>query len=119
VPKLTATGAADGDEMDVSVSAFSFEIVTTVLTVDAPCTAEDTSLGKMVVGTQAPDDEETDDPSATSSPSAGTSDGSGSLPKTGGGDALPVIVLWAGALTLLGVAALIAVPQVTRRGNHG
>ena len=75
----------------------------------------------MVVGTEAPDDEETDDPTpvATSAPPTSPSSSGGSLPQTGGTDAMPVIVLWAGALLLLGAAGLIAVPQVVRRGKHG
>lgn len=118
VPTLKGTVAADEDELEVTISAFSFEIVTTGLTVDAPCEADETSLGKMVVGTEAPEEEETEDPTSSSSPTTAPSTG-GSLPKTGGGDAMPVIVLWAGAFTLLGVAGLIAVPQVVSRGKHG
>lgn len=119
VPTLKGTVAAEGDELEVTISAFEFEIVTPGLTVTAPCEADETSLGRMVVGTEVPDDEETEDPSASSSPTTpGTSD-SGSLPKTGGTDSLPVVLLWAGALTLLGAAGLIAVPQVVRRGEHG
>lgn len=119
VPKLTGTVSADADEMEIVISAFEFEIVTTGLTVTAPCEADPTSIGAMKVGTEAPDDEETDDPSPSATSSPSTAPGGGSLPQTGGTDAMPVIVLWAGALTLLGVAGLIAVPQVVRRGKHG
>ena len=64
-PTLKGTVAADEDELEVTISAFEFEIVTAGLTVTAPCEADETSLGKMVVGTEAPDDEETDDPTPT------------------------------------------------------
>ncbi len=120
VPRLSGTVAADGDELDVAVSAFTFEIVTTGLTVTAPCEADDVSIGTMVVGTEPPD--ETDDPEPTTSPTTTTTttttSGTGSLPKTGGADAMPVVVLWAGALTLLGVAGLLVVPSAVRRRTH-
>ncbi len=111
VPKLTGEVDADSDELEVAITAFTFEFAT--LGVAADCTSDRTVLGTMVVGTEAPD--ETDDPdpsdSTSSDPTAGPdTSGTGSLPKTGGTDALPVIVLWAGALGLLGVAGLVAVP---------
>lgn len=118
VPTLKGTVATDEDELEVTISSFYFKIVTTGLTVEAPCEADETSLGKLVVGTEAPEEEESETPTSSSSPTTAPSTG-GSLPKTGGGDAMPVIVLWAGAFTLLGVAGLLAVPQVVSRGKHG
>lgn len=118
VPTLKGTVAAEGDELEVSVTGFWFEIVTTGLTVEAPCETAPTSLGRMVVGTEPPEEEPTEDPSASAAPTTAPS-GGGTLPQTGGTDPLPVVVLWAGALTLLGVAGLLAVPQLVRRGQHG
>jgi len=48
--------------------------------------------------------------------SADDPDPASTLPKTGSGDSMPVIALWALALTLLGAAGLLCVPQA--RGKH-
>ncbi|MGB0102342.1 MAG: hypothetical protein WBP61_18840 [Nocardioides sp.] len=120
VPRLAGEVAADEDELEVTVSAFMFEIVTTGLTVTAPCEADDVAIGTMKVGTEAPDETEDPDPTTAATDTTTTttaSGGTGTLPKTGGADALPVVVLWAGALTLLGAAALLCVPQVRRRAH--
>lgn len=117
VPRLKGSMSAEGDEHEVSVSAFTFNFPD--FSVGAECESDPTVLGKMVVGTEAPDEEPTEpgdtDPTDTTVP---PTSGDGSLPKTGGADALPVVVLWAGALALLGVAGVLAVPQVTRRRTH-
>ena len=52
-------------------------------------------------------------PSASSGST--TTESGGTLPQTGGGDSLPVVGLWALALTLLGVAGLLCVPQARRK----
>ncbi len=70
----------------------------------------------MTVGSEAVEDDEGDEdtpaghhrPRRRPAPVA-------RLPKTGGGDSLPVVGLWALALTLLGAAGLLCVPQVARK----
>lgn len=101
VEDLTGSVDADGDEMEVTVSAFTFDFPSAGI--GAECEADATSLGTMKVGSEPVDE-------GTSSSGGGTT-----LPQTGGGDALPVVALWALALTLLGVAGLLCVPQVRRK----
>jgi LPXTG-motif cell wall-anchored protein len=105
VTDLTGSVAADGDELEVSASAFSFDF--TSGGVSATCTAPSTSLGKMAVGTEPIDS----DPGSDST----TTTGGSTLPKTGGGDSMPVVALWALALTLLGAAGLLCVPRTRRQ----
>lgn len=58
-------------------------------------------------------------PTATAEPSATatTSTGTGSLPKTGAGDSVPVLLLGASALLAAGVGLVLLVPG-RRRGEH-
>ena len=103
VTDLSGSVAADGDELEVSASAFTFDF--TSGGVSAECTAPATSLGKMTVGSE-PIDVESDSTTTT---------GGSTLPKTGGGDSMPVVALWALALTLLGAAGLLCVPRTRRQ----
>lgn len=107
VTDLSGTVAADGDELAVSASAFTFNFASAGIGAD--CTAASGSLGKMTVGT---DPIETDSGNSSSTPAA---TGGSTLPKTGGGDSMPVVALWALALTLLGVAGLLCVPRTRRQ----
>jgi len=109
VTDLSGEVDEDGDELDVSVSGFTFDFPSGG--VGAECTASKSALSAMKVGSEPV---ESDSGSASGSGS-GSSSGSGSLPKTGGGDALPVIALWAIALSLLGAALLLIVPGAVRK----
>lgn len=95
VPTLTGKVAASGDELDVKATAFTFNFA--AVSVDADCETTNGSLGKMLVGTEPIDND------------------TGSLPRTGGGDAMPVIALWALAFVLLGAAGLLCVPTARRQ----
>jgi hypothetical protein len=107
VPILSGSVAADEDELDVKVSGFTFNFA--ALSIDAVCTASSVALSKMTVGSEPVDTGDT--PSASSS----TTTGGTTLPQTGGGDSMPVVALWALALTLLGVAGLLCVPRARRQ----
>ena len=111
VPNLSGSVAADDDELAVKVTGFTFNFA--ALSIDATCKASSVALSTMVVGSEPveTDDEGTD----TTSGSTTTTTSSGTLPQTGGGDSLPVVGLWALALTLLGVAGLLCVPQARRK----
>ncbi|MFC6343657.1 hypothetical protein ACFP8W_16845, partial [Nocardioides hankookensis] len=110
VPVTDLTGEVDesDDELPVSISAFSFDFPSGG--VGATCTADAVSLGTMTVGSEPVD---VDSPTADGSTS--TSASGGDLPKTGGGDSMPVVALWALALTLLGAAGLLCVPRARRQ----
>jgi hypothetical protein len=107
VTDLTGEVDVDGDELAVTVSGFTFDFPSAA--VGAECEASSTSLGKLKVGSE-PIASDTD-PSSGST----TTTGGSTLPKTGGGDSLPVVALWALALTLLGVAGLLCVPRTRRQ----
>ncbi|KQW53687.1 hypothetical protein ASC77_05320 [Nocardioides sp. Root1257] len=106
VADLSGEVDADGDELAVTVSGFTFD--TPSLGVGAECEADAVSLGTMRVGSEPVD---VASPTADSSSTAS----GGDLPKTGGGDSMPVVALWAMALTLLGVAGLLCVPRTRRQ----
>jgi len=116
VTDLTGSLDADGDEMAIAVTGFTFDFPSGG--VGAKCTAAATSLGEMSVGSEPVKVDDSDSGSDSGSGSGGdsgsTSSG-GSLPQTGGGDALPVVALWAVALSLLGAALLLMVPGANRR----
>lgn len=113
VKNLTGTVGVDGDELEVKVSKFTFNFPSAGIGADCVA-ASPVSLGKMTVGSEPTDEDENggggEAPVAAESASSG-----GTLPKTGGGDSLPVVALWALALTLLGAAGLLCVPQVARK----
>lgn len=119
VADLTGEVDVDGDELEVVVTGFSFDFPSAG--VGAECTANKVSIGTLTVGSDPIDTDGDDggDDGSTSSPAGTTSGGTtvtgGTLPKTGGADATPVIVLWAGAFVLLGAAVLLIVPGRTRR----
>ena len=102
VTDLTGEVGAEGDEMEVLIHRFTFDFPSGG--VGAECTAKAVSIGTMKVGSEPIEEAlpavSADDPGAAST-----------LPKTGSGDSMPVIALWALALTLLGVAGLLCVPQ--------
>jgi LPXTG-motif cell wall-anchored protein len=103
VADLSGSVAADDDELEVAVSAFTFNFPSAGIGAD--CKVARTVLGKMTVGSEPIDS----DPSSSSTTSTST------LPKTGGGDSMPVVALWALALTLLGAAGLLCVPRTRRQ----
>lgn len=114
VTDLSGSVAVDGDALEVAVSAFTFDFPSAGI--GAECVAERTVLGEMTVGS------ERIEPGGGGGDAGGAAGGStasptsSSLPKTGGGDSLPVVALWALALTLLGAAGLLCVPQRRRAG---
>ena len=109
VTDLSGTVAAEGEELAVSASAFTFNFASAGIGAD--CKAASGSLGEMTVGT----DPIEADSGSSSTPSSATTTGGSTLPKTGGGDSMPVVALWALALTLLGVAGLLCVPRTRRQ----
>ncbi|HTW14496.1 MAG TPA: hypothetical protein VMF51_05155 [Nocardioides sp.] len=114
VPPLKGEVEVDGDELEVKVNTFTFNFPADSVSADCTAPGGGTTLGKMTVGSEAAEDDDEDTPPATTDPGTSTSSG-GTLPKTGGGDSLPVVALWALALTLLGAAGLLCVPQVARK----
>lgn len=116
VPPLKGEVDVDGEELEVKVNTFTFNFPADSVSADCTAPGGAATLGKMTVGSEAVEDDEDDEdtPPATTAPDTTTSSG-GTLPKTGGGDSLPVVGLWALALTLLGAAGLLCVPQVARK----
>ena len=114
VPPLKGEVDVDGDELEVKVNTFTFNFPADSVSADCTAPGGAATLGKMTVGSEAVEDDDEDTPPATTAPDTSTSSG-GTLPKTGGGDSLPVVALWALALTLLGAAGLLCVPQVARK----
>lgn len=111
VPTLSGEVAVDGDELDVAVTGFTFTFA--ALSIDAECESAKTSLSAMKVGSEPLDDGSDSNSDGGSGSDSGS--GSGGLPQTGGGDAMPVVALWAVALSLLGAALLLIVPGSVRR----
>lgn len=107
VPTLSGSVAGD-DEADVAVTGFTFDFA--AMSINAVCETSSTSIGTMKVGTEPIDDDGSTGGSTTAA--GGSTTGGSSLPKTGGGDALPVVGLWAVALVLLGAAGLLCVPSM-------
>jgi LPXTG-motif cell wall-anchored protein len=107
VPVEDLAGSVDveGDELAVVVTGFTFNFPSGG--VGAECTADSVALSKMTVGSEPIDT----DPGTSST----TTTGGSTLPKTGGGDSMPVVALWALALTLLGAAGLLCVPRTRRQ----
>lgn len=112
VSDLSGSSASDEDEMEVAVSAFTFDFASAGI--GAECTAARSVLGIMKVGSEPIEVADPDDAGGTDD-GGGTTSASGSLPQTGGGDSLPVVGLWALALTLLGAAGLLCVPRARRQ----
>lgn len=108
VANLSGTVAVDGDEHEVEALSFGFDFPSAGINVECEGGAV---LGKMTVGSEPLDE----DPSPSASTSTAPVSAGDTLPKTGGGDSLPVIALWALALTLLGAAGLLCVPQARRQ----
>lgn len=108
VADLKGTVDVDGDELEVATTGFTFDFPSGG--VGAECTADRAVLGTMIVGSEPIDSGGGDDGG-----SGGGDTSAGDLPKTGGGDSTPVVLLWAGAFVLLGAGALLAVPGRARR----
>lgn len=116
VPALKGEVDVDGDELDVKVNTFTFKFPADGVSADCSAPGGAASLGKMTVGSEAVEDDDEDPPTSGGTDTGGTTTSTGgTLPKTGGGDSLPVVALWALALTLLGAAGLLCVPQVARK----
>ena len=113
VADLSGDVDVDGDTLDVSTTAFTFDFPSGG--VGATCKATAGDIGTLTVGSEAIDTG--DDTGGTGGDTSGTSSG-GSLPQTGGGDATPVILLWAGAFVLLGAAVLLVVPGRAHRARQ-
>lgn len=108
VADLFGAVSADGDEMEVAVTKFTFDFPSAGI--GAKCTTKSVVIGTMAVGSEAIVPDSSDSPS-----SIGTTTSGDTLPKTGGADSMPVVALWALALTLLGVAGLLCVPRTRRQ----
>lgn len=116
VPVPTMSGSVDTEaaEFPVAVSGFTFDFPD--LDIDATCTA-DAKLSSLVVGDEAPAGD--GDGGDGGGGDGGSGGGGGTLPKTGGTDALPVIALLASALLLAGTAGLVLVPARRRTPSGG
>ncbi len=117
VPRMTATVETDATEAEVELEAFRFEFdEMSGLEIFADCTTSKGALGamKMAVG-----DLDQDPPGGPGGPgdNSTTPGGTTTLPKTGGGDAMPVIALWALALGVVGAGLLVWMP--TQRRTEG
>lgn len=118
VPRMTATVETDATEAEVELKTFHFEFdEMSGLEIFADCTTSKGVLGamKMAVG-------EMDPPGGNGNGGGGESGtggtgGTTTLPKTGGGDAMPVIALWALALGVVGAGLLVWMP--TQRRTEG
>ncbi len=111
VKDLSGSVDAEGDELAVVVTGFTFNFPSGG--VGAKCTADSVALSKMTVGSEPIDTDSASSSATTSTTTGGTT--TTALPKTGGGDSMPVVALWALALTLLGVAGLLCVPRTRRQ----
>ncbi|QCX27607.1 LPXTG cell wall anchor domain-containing protein [Nocardioides jishulii] len=111
VPRLTGTGTVEGDSAKVEVKTFNFEFdKISGADVAADCTSDNGTVGTMTMGVGDIDDLEP--PSRGGN--GGTGGGTTTLPQTGGGDAMPVIGLWALALGVIGAGLLVWMPRQRR-----
>lgn len=122
VPRMTGEVKLDGERHKVTVKSFRFEFDPIAgAEVAADCT-ESASIGTMTVGIGSIDEAGGSGSGAGGSGSSGGSGGNGSgtsttLPRTGGGDAMPVIGLWALGLGVAGAALLVWLPRQRRTAN--
>jgi len=107
------TTTAEKAKVDVQSFAFKFDPISG-LEISAECEiAKGGSMGAMAIGVGelAADDDDSDGSGGSGSGTGGTTAGTeASLPRTGGGDAMPVITLWAMALGVLGAGLLVWIP---------
>lgn len=114
VPTLTASVNTDAEEAEVVLDSFKFDFGEMAgLHVYSECEAANGTVGTMTIGVGELGDE---DPSDGPAPTNAPADPGATLPRTGGGDAMPVIGLWALALGLVGAGALVWLPR--RRAEH-
>jgi len=103
VPVLKGSVEAEGDELEVKASGFSFDFPSAGI--GAECTGSGT-LSKLGVSSEPPKD------GGGGGGGGGGGDTAGdTLPKTGGTDALPVIGLVAATLVFLGAAGIVWFPK--------
>ncbi|WP_153865246.1 hypothetical protein [Mumia zhuanghuii] len=103
VPDLKGSVEAEGDELEVKASGFSFDFPSAGI--GAECTGSGT-LSKLGVSSEPPKDGGAGDGGGGGGATAGDT-----LPKTGGTDALPVIGLVAATLVFLGAAGIVWFPK--------
>lgn len=115
VPRLETSMSTDADEVDVKIDTFDFAFEPMMgLTITADCKADSgASLGAMTIGVGSLDDVA---PPGGSDGNGGGGAGAGAatLPRTGGGDAMPVITLWALAFGMAGAGLLVWMPRRIR-----
>ncbi len=116
VPRLETSMQTDADEVDVKIDTFAFAFEPMMgLTITADCKADSgAALGAMTIGVGSLED-------VAPRPGDGNSGGGGNggaggttLPRTGGGDAMPVITLWALAFGVAGAGLLVWMPRRVR-----
>jgi hypothetical protein len=103
VPVLKGSVEAEGDELEVKASGFSFDFPSAGI--GAECTGSGT-LSKLGVSSEPPKDGDGGGGGGGGGDTAGDT-----LPKTGGTDALPVIGLVAATLVFLGAAGIVWFPK--------
>lgn len=115
VKRATAEVKTSAEKAKVELEAFGFKFdPISGLEISAECDiAKGGSLGSMAIAVGELDDEDEDDtPNGSGGGTGGTTGGTeASLPRTGGGDAMPVIALWAAALGVVGAGLLVWIPR--------
>lgn len=119
VPRLETSMSTDADEVDVEIDTFDFAFEPMMgLTITADCKADSGSaLGAMTIGVGSLDDVAPpggSDGSGGGTGAGGAGAGGTTLPRTGGGDAMPVITLWALAFGVAGAGLLVWMPRRIR-----
>ncbi len=119
VPVLSANVDTDAVKADVKMDTFRFEFGEMAgLAISADCKAQSGALSALTVGVgELPEESGVNGAGAGSGGAAGGTDGTAALPRTGGGDAMPVIALWALAFGVVGAAALVLLPGQRRSVN--
>lgn len=115
VPVMTKDAKISGETVPVEITAFKFDFGTIAGTQWYSDCKGSGALSDMTIGVgELPD-----------APPGGGGDGGGetspagttTLPKTGGGDAMPVIALWALALGVVGAGLLVWMPAQRRSAS--
>lgn len=114
VPVMTAKADIVAATVPVKITAFKFDFGEMAGTQWFSDCKGSGSLSKMTIGVG----ELNDDGNGGSNGGSGTNGaGSTTLPRTGGGDAMPVIGLWALALGVAGAGLLVWLPRQRRTAN--
>lgn len=121
VPRMSASVDTDATTADVKLDSFRFEFDEMQgLAISAECSStKGAAVGAMTIGVGDVDEPGDGNGDGGGGGDAGgtTAGGTTTLPKTGGGDAMPVIALWALALGVVGAGLLVWMPAQRRSAS--